>query len=152
LGGVDQVSLRDEQSISIANLPARLRSRVELLRGVLGVNQRHDSIQPIALRHVQVEKERLGYWPRICQTCGLHDQIIERDLPCATSFRQVRECGSQVITNTATHAAIAELHDVFVATGYNDLAVNVLFAELILDDGDPEAVRLGEYAAQQGGL
>jgi hypothetical protein len=48
--------------------------------------------------------------------------------------------------------AVAHLDDLLLRIGHEDVVVDVLFAELVLDDGDLLAVGFAEHPLEQGGL
>ena len=144
--------LADEQAIGEANLAARLSARVELVHGVLGVDQGQDRVRPVVAGNLGIEEEGLGDRTGIGQAGGLDHHLVEGDLPGAPPPGEVGQGRPQVVPDAAAQAAVAELDDLLLAAGDDDLAVDVLLAELVLDDGDLPPVSLGEDAAEQRGF
>ena len=72
--------------------------------------------------------------------------------PFALPGGEVRQRRAQILADGAAHAAVVELDDLLAALAHQDVAVDVLVAELVLDHRDLLAVRLGEHALEQGGL
>src|ERR1700749_1766748 len=64
----------------------------------------------------------------------------------------LRQRGAEILADRAAHAAVGQLHDLLLGVRDQDLVVDVLLAELVLDDGDLLAVHLGEDALEQRGL
>ncbi len=107
---------------------------------------------PIVAGDLGIEEEGLGDRTGIGQAGGLDHHLVEGDLPGAPPRGEIGQGRPQVVADAAAQAAVAELDDLLLAAGDDDLAVDVLLAELVLDDGDLPPVSLGEDAAQQGGF
>ena len=152
LVGRDQVGLADEDLVGETHLATRLLAVVELLGGVLGVHQGDDGVQQVLLGHLVVHEEGLGHGTGVGQAGGFDHHALEVEFALALFLRQVGQRGAQVVADGAADAAIAHLDDVFGGVGHQDFVVDVLFAELVLDDGDLLAVGLGEHALEQGRL
>jgi hypothetical protein len=148
----DQVGLGDQQAVGEAHLLLCQALRVELLRGMQGVDHGEHGIQQILARHVQVHEERLRHGSRVGQACGLDEDALEGNLPGAPLSRQLAEDAHEVAANRAADAAVVHHHDLLVAFLQQDLVVDALLAELVLDDRDAPAVVLREDAPDQGGL
>jgi hypothetical protein len=58
----------------------------------------------------------------------------------------------RVFADGAADAAVAHLDDLLLGFGHQDVAVDVLFAELVLDDRDLLAMGLGQDALEQRGF
>ena len=122
------------------------------LLGMLGVDQRQDRVEQVALGDLVVHEEGLRHRAGVGQAGGLDDHAVEVELALAPLLGQVGQRGAQVLADRAADAAVVQLDDLLLAVVHQDLVVDVLLAELVLDDGDLLAVRLGEHALEQRGL
>ena len=152
LGLRHQVGLADEDLVCEADLAPRLLAVVELLLRVLGIDQRDDRVEQIALGDLLVHEEGLRDRARVGQAGGLDHDALEVEQALALLGRQQLQRAAQVLADRAADAAVAHLDDLLVGVGDQDLVVDVLLAELVLDHGDLLAVRLGQHALEQGGL
>ena len=148
-GGVHQVGLAQEDLVGEAHLAARLLAGVELAVAVLGVDQRQDRVEQEALGDLVVHEEGLRDRARIGQAGGLDDDAVEVQLALAALLGQRGQRRAQVLADRAADAAVAHLDDLLLGVGHEDVVVDVLLAELVLDDGDALAVRFGEHALEQ---
>ncbi len=146
---VDQVGLADEDLVGEADLAPRFLAAVELLVGVLGVDQRQDRVEQVALGDLVVHEEGLRHRAGVGQAGGLDDDAVEVELALPLLLGQVGERGPQVLADGAADAAVVQLDDLLLAVLDQDLVVDVLLAELVLDDSDLLAVRLGEHTLQK---
>ena len=148
----DQIGLADEDLVGETDLTLGFQPLVELVLGVLGIDQCDDGIEQVALGHLVVHEEGLRYRTGIGHAGGLDDDALEIDLALAALFGQILQRGTQVIADGAADAAVAHLDDLFLRVSHQDLVVDVLFAELVLDHGDFLAMRLGQHTLEQRGL
>src|SRR6185369_15240164 len=146
---VDEVGLADEDLVGEADLAARFLAAVELLVAVLGVDQRQDRVEQVGLGDLVVHEERLRDRAGVGQAGRLDDDALEVELALPLFLGQVGERRPEVLADRAADAAVVELDDLFLGVLDQDLVVDVLLAELVLDDGDLLAVRLGEHTLQE---
>jgi hypothetical protein len=151
-GSVDQVGLADEDLVGKADLPARFLTVVQLLVGVLGVDQGQDGVEQEALGHLVIHEEGLRHGAGVGQAGGLDHHAVEAQFALAALGGQLGQRGAQVLADRAADAAVAHLDDLLLGVGHEDVVVDVFFAELVLDHGDLLAVRLAEHALEQGRL
>ena len=144
-----QVGLADEDLVGEADLAARLLARVELAFGVLGVDQGQDGVEQVALGDLVVHEEGLRHRAGVGQAGGLDDHALEVELALAPLLGQVGSVRAQVLADRAADAAVVHLDDLLAGVGDQDVVVDVLLAELVLDDGDLLAVGLGQHALEQ---
>jgi hypothetical protein len=116
-----QVGLANEQAIGEAHLAARLSARVELVHGVLGVDQGQDRVRPVVAGDLGIEEEGLGDRTGIGQAGSLDHHLVEGDLPGAPPPGEVGQGRPQVVPDAAAQAAVAELDDLLLAAGDDDL-------------------------------
>ena len=147
-----QVGLADEDLVGKAELAPRLLAVVELLLRMLGIDQREDRVEQIALGDLLVHEEGLRHRARIGQTGGLDHDALEVEQALALLGRQQLQRAAQVFADGAADAAVAHLDDLLLGVGDQDVGVDVFLAELVLDHGDLLAMRLGQHALEQGGL
>ena len=150
--GVDEVGLADEDLVGKADLPPRFLARVELLVAVLGVDERQDRVEQVALGDLVVHEEGLRHRAGVGDAGGLDHDAVEVELAFALLFGQVAQGGAQVFADRAADAAVVELDDLLLAVLHQDLVVDVLVAEFVFDDGDLLAVGFAENALEQRGL
>ena len=170
-GGVEQVALVEHDEIGAGDLVLEhlLDGIVVIERGVGGalarqrlevggdaavgerraVDHRDDAVdRDAALDRRPVERlhQRLGQR----EAGGLDHDVLDR-----RPQRQNRvERRHELVRHRAAQAAIGELDDVLLRTGgiaaaLEDLAVDADIAELVDDDGEPPALRIGEHVADQ---
>ena len=149
VGGRHEVGLADEDLVGEADLAARFLARVELAAGVLGVDQGQDRVEQVALGDLVVHEEGLRHRAGVGQAGGLDDDALEVEFALAALLGQVGQRGAQVLADRAADAAVVHLDDLLAGVGDQDVVVDVLFAELVLDDGDLLAVGFGEHALEQ---
>ncbi|MCY1237698.1 hypothetical protein D9M72_504060 [compost metagenome] len=147
-----QVGLGDEDGVGKAYLTLRLFLLVQLQVGVLGVDQRDHRVEQVARGNFLVHEEGLRHRARVGHAGGLDHHAVEADLAGVAARQQRRQRLHQVAADGAADAAVAHLHDLLAAVLHQDLVVDVLFAELVLDDGNLHAVLLVQDALEQGGL
>jgi hypothetical protein len=119
---------------------------------VLGVHQREDRIEQVALGDLVVHEEGLRHRTRVGQARGLDHHAVEVEQPLALLGRQQLQRLAQVLADGAADAAVAHLHDLLLRLGDQDVGVDVLFAEFVLDHRDLLSVRLAQDALEQGRL
>ena len=152
LSGVHQVGLADENLVGKAHLALRFDAGVELLGGVLGVDQGDDGVQQVLVGHLVVHEKGLRHRAGVGQAGGFDHHALEVQLALALSGRQLGQRGAQVVADGAADAAVAHLDDAFAGFGDEDFVVDVFLAEFVFDDGDLLPVRLGQHALQQRGF
>ena len=140
----DQVGLADKNLIRKADLSARFLAVIKLAGGMLGVDECEDGVEQIAFGDLVVHEKCLGHWPRVGDAGSLDHHPVEVEFAAALLGREVLQGGSQVFTDRAADAAIAHLNDLFGRVRYQNVAVDVLFAEFIFDHGDLLSVRFGQ--------
>ncbi|OIQ73695.1 hypothetical protein GALL_446670 [mine drainage metagenome] len=150
--GAHQIGLADENLVGEADLAPGLLPGVELLVGVLGVDQGEDGVEHVLAGHLVVHEKSLRHGAGVGHAGGLDDHPVEHDLALAPLECQIGERCSQVIADGATDAAVGHLHDLLAGFPHQDFAVDVFLAEFVFDHGDLRAVRLVEDAIEQGGL
>ena len=150
--GRDQFALADEDLVGEAHLAPGLLAVVELLGRVLGVDQRQDGVEQVALGDLVVHEEGLRHGAGVGQAGGLDHDAVEVEQALALLGRQQLQRLAQVLADGAADAAVAHLHDLLLGLRHEDVAVDVLLAEFVLDHGDLLAVGLGEDALEQRGL
>ena len=148
----DQVGLADEDLVGKADLAARLLAVVELLGRMLGVHQRDDGVEQVALGDFVVHEKGLGHGAGVGQAGGLDHHALEVEQALALLGRQQLQGAAQVLADGAAHAAVAHLDDLLFGVRDQDVVVDVFFTELVFDDGDLLAVRFGQHAFEQGGF
>ena len=120
--------------------------------GVLGVDQRQDRVEQVALGDLVVHEEGLRHRAGVGQAGGLDHDAVEVELALALLLGQVGSVARR------SSRIVQQTQPLFIwmicslAVGDQDLVVDVLLAELVLDDGDLLAVRLGQHALEQRGL
>ena len=112
---VDQVGLADEDLVGKADLAARLLAVVELLVGVLGVDQGQDRVEQVALGDLVVHEEGLRHRAGVGQAGGLDHDAVEVELALALLLGQVGQGGAQVFADRAADAAVVQLDDLLLA-------------------------------------
>ncbi len=115
--------------------------------GMLRIDERDDGVELKVLAQVFVDEERLRYRPRIGQARRLDDDVIEFVPP----LHQLAEDADQIAADRAADAAVRRLEDFFFRPD-DDLMIDADLTELVLDDGNPLAVLLGQNSIQQRGL
>mmetsp|Transcript_53270 Transcript_53270/g.124867 ORF Transcript_53270/g.124867 Transcript_53270/m.124867 type:complete len:287 (+) Transcript_53270:924-1784(+) len=151
-GRLHEVTLADEDLVGKAHLHACFLAGVELRVGMLGVDQRQHRVQQIGLGDLVVHEKGLGHRAGVGQAGGLDDDALEIELALAALGGQVAQRRAQVLADGAADAAIAHLDDLLVGVRHEDVGVDVLLAELVLDDGDLLAMGLGQHALEQRGF
>ena len=123
------------------------RRVLQAQRQVLGVDQRHDRVEPGLGAHVVVHEEGLRHRHRVGEAGGLDDDGVE----AAGAAHQALDDADQVAAHRAADAAIVHLVDFLV--GFHDqVVVDADLAELVDDHGVALAVVFGEDAVEQRGL
>jgi hypothetical protein len=150
LVGVDQVDLVEHHPVGERELLDRLVLDalglvvVEVLQEVLGVDHRDDRVEPQLARDLVVDEERLRHRCRVGEAGGLDHDLVE----LVAALHQVAEDADQVAAHGAADAAVVHLEDLLLGVEHEGV-VDADLAELVLDDGDPLAVLLGEDVVQQ---
>ena len=113
----------------------RLLAGVELRVGMLGVDQRQDRVEQVALGDHVVHEEGLRH------RAGSARPVVSITTRSKSSsplrrFRPARQRAAQVFADGAADAAVAHLDDLLLRLDRQDVVVDVLLAELVLDDGD----------------
>jgi hypothetical protein len=152
LGVADQIGFRDEDLVGKTHLSARLLPIIELLGRMLGIDQRQNRVQQVALGHFIVHEKRLSHRPWVGQTSGFDDHPLKIQLALAFFGGQLLQGGAQVFANGATHATIAHLDDLFLGLCDQNVIVDVLFSELVFNDSDFLAMGFGQHTLEQGGF
>ena len=152
LGGQHQVSFADKNLVSKAHLAARLLPVIELDSGMLGVDQRQNRVEQIALGNFVVHEKGLGYRARVSQAGGLDHDPVKHQLARALFLGQVAQRAAQVFSNGAADAAIAHLDDLLLGVRHQNVAVYVFLAKLVLNNCNFLPVGLGQHPLEQGGL
>ena len=147
-----QIGLADEDLVGKAHLAARFLALIELLHGVLGIDQGHDGVQQILLGHFVVHEKSLRHGARVGQAGGFDDHALEVERAAALAGGQIGQGGAQVFADGAAHAAVVHLHDLLFVVAHQNVVVDVLLAKLVFDDGNLLPVRLGQHAPQQRGF
>ena len=119
---------------------------------VFGVHQRDDGVQLEAGGHLVVDEEGLCHRAGVGHTRGLDDHPLEVQFTLAALFGQVGQRGTQVFSDGAADAAVAHLDDLLLGVGHQDVVVDILFAELVFDDGDLLTVGFSQHPLEQGRL
>ena len=147
-----QVGLADEDLVGEPDLAPGFLAVIELLVGVLGVHQRQDGVEQVALGDLVVHEKGLRHRAGVGQASGLDHHALEIQFALALLLRQILQGGAQVLADGAADAAVAHLDDLFAGVGDKDVVVDVLLAELVLDHGDLLPVRFGQHPLEQRGL
>mmetsp|Transcript_67804 Transcript_67804/g.189269 ORF Transcript_67804/g.189269 Transcript_67804/m.189269 type:complete len:318 (+) Transcript_67804:588-1541(+) len=118
---------------------------VEVLLDVLGVDERHNAIEPREGLDLLVDEEGLRNRCRIGQACRLDDDAIEPQNTSPLAHRKLLQHCDQVLSHCAADAAVHHLNDFLVSLHlgvlFDELIVDADLAELILDDCDLLPVR-----------
>jgi hypothetical protein len=145
----DQVGLGDQDPVGEAHLLLRLLELVELVGGVLRVDQRDHRIEQVVLADVVVHEERLGHRSRIGHAGGFDDHALEADLARLALLLEVAEDADQVAAHGAAQAAVVHLDDLLAGRLEEEVVVDALLAELVLDHRDPVPVLLAQDAVEE---
>src|ERR1700730_916774 len=143
----DEVSLVQDNDICKGNLGSRLLAVDDLLIEVSCIDHRDDSVEGKLLAHGIIDEERLCNRPGICKARGLEHDTVE----LVTPGHEIAQDSNEISAHGATDAPVVHLEDLLLGVDHQ-LLVDADFAELVLDDGDPLAVTLGENAIQKRGL
>ena len=135
---------------------ALLRQRFEIVRdpavGERRAVDHHDDAVDGDAAFDRRPVERLHQRLRQREAGGLDDDVLD------AAARQDRiERRHEFVGDGAAQAAIGEFDDIFLRTGgvaaaFEDFAVDADIAELVDDDGEAAALRIGEHVADQRGL
>ena len=147
-----QVRLADEDLVGKAHLAAGFLAVVELLGGVLRIDQRQDGVEQVSLGDFVIHEESLRNGAGVGQARRFDDDPVEIQQALALLGSQQLERGAKVFANGAADAAVAHLDDLLLAFRDKDVGVDVLFAEFVLDHGDLLAMGFTENALEQRGL
>jgi len=146
------MALSDEQAVRKADLALHHFVFVQLVIGVLGIDQGDDRVEQEFVGDLVIHEERLGHRAGVRETGGFDHHALEIQLAGALFRRQIAEHARQIAANRAADAAVAHLDNLFVRVLHEDLVVDVLFAELVFDHGDFHAVLFIQDALEQGGF
>ena len=147
-----QVRLADKNLVGKTHLATRFLAVIELMGGMLGVNQGQYRVEQKALSDLVVHKKGLRYRAGVSQACGLDHYALEVEQAFALFSSQKLQGGAQVFTDGAAHAAIVHLNDLLVGVRDQNFVVDVFFTELVFNDGNFLAMGLGQDALEQGGF
>ena len=147
LGGAGEVGLVEQNDIGERHLLLRFLAIIEVLRGIFGVDDRHNAIQPVGLADLGVSEESLGDGPRIGEAGGLDEHAVEAVL----TLEQPGQDPEQVAAHGAAEAPVVHGENLFI--GLDDqLVVHADLPKFVFDHGNLAAVLLGEHAVEQRGL
>mmetsp|Transcript_1817 Transcript_1817/g.4477 ORF Transcript_1817/g.4477 Transcript_1817/m.4477 type:complete len:220 (+) Transcript_1817:235-894(+) len=143
-----QVRLVEDDAVRVRQLLQGLVGRVavvalvQVARHVLGVHHRHNTVQAHDGAHVLV-REGADDGRGVGQPCGLDHDVVK---VLAAVLKQVKDHVDEVAAYGAAEAAVVEHHDgvLRVLRHGDELAVDVNLSKLVLDDGHPAAVVLGQ--------
>ena len=141
----NQVSLADEDLICKPHLAARFLTIIELGCRMLGIHQRQNRVQQIALSDFFVHEEGLRDGARVGQASGFNHDAVKIQLAFALFFSQITQSATQVFTDGAANAAVAHLDDLLLSVRHQNVAVNIFLAKFVLYNGYFLAVRLGQH-------
>ena len=147
-----QIGFADEDLVRKAHLTTRFLAIIELQGRVLGVHQSQDGVEQEGLCNLVVHEKGLRNRTRIGQTGRLDDDAVKAEQAFAALGSQHLQRDAQVFADGAANAAIAHLNDLLLGVRDQDLVVDVLFAKLVLDDGNFLTMGLGQDALEQGGF
>ena len=147
--GTDQIGLADENLVGKADLPACFLAFIELRPGMLGVHQRQDRVEQVALCDFIVHEESLGHRTWIGQARRLDHDAFKFEFALALLLGQIMQCGTQIVTDRAADTAVAHLDDALLRVRHQDIAIDVFLAKFIFNDGYFLAVRLFQHAFEQ---
>ena len=147
-----QFGLANKKLVSKTHLAARFLAVVELLGRMFGVDQGQNCVQQVGLRHFVIHKKGLRHRAGIGQAGGLDHHAVKVQLAFAFFLCQALQGGTQVFADGAADAAVAHLDDLLGRVGHQNVAVDVFFAELVLNHGDFLAMGLVQDAFEHGGL
>ena len=89
----------------------------------------------------------------IGKTGGFDDDTVETDFAAPAFVGQPCQGSDQIAADSAADAAVAHFDDLFGIVLYEDVAVDVFFAEFVFDDGDTLFVLVvPENTVEQGGF
>ena len=97
-------------------------------------------VRPVVAGDLGIEEEGLGDRTGIGQAGGLDHHLVEGDLTGTPTLGEVRQRRPQVVPDATAQAAIGELNNLLITAGDDDLAVDVLLAQLIFDHRDLPSV------------
>jgi hypothetical protein len=117
--------------------------------GVLGVHQRQDGVEQVALGDLVVHEEGLRHRAGSARPVVSITTRSKSSRPLRFLAASSLQRFAQVFADRAADAAVAHLDDLLLRLGHQDVAVDVLLAELVLDDGDLLAVGFGQDAFEQ---
>ncbi|MNT11844.1 hypothetical protein D3C72_1467470 [compost metagenome] len=119
---------------------------------MLGIHQGDDGVDEVGFGDLLVHEEGLRHRAGVGQAGGLDHHAVEVEQALALLGGQQLQRFAQVFADGAADAAVAHLHDLLLRLGHEDVAVDVLLAELVLDDRDLLAMGLGQDALEQRGF
>ena len=147
-----QIGLGQKNLIGKAHLAASLLPRIKLLVGMLGIHQRQDGVDEIALCNLIVHEKGLRHWTWIGEARSLNHYTVKFHHPLAALGGQQLQGFAQILANGAADAAVAHLQDLFLRLRLEDIGVDVLFAKLVFDHGNLHAMAFMQYAFEQRGF
>ena len=147
-----QIGLADENLIGKTHLTPRLLPIIQLLCSMLGIHQSQNGVQQKTLRNLIVHEKSLRHRTRIGQTRGLNHHTIKVQLPLALLRCQGLQSRTQILANRTTNTAIAHLNDLLFGIRHQNIAVNILLAKLIFNNGNLLAMRLRQHTLEQRGF
>ena len=151
--GADQIGFRYQQPVGITDLLACLFVFVELPHGEYGIHQGDDTVDHVVLGDIIFQNKGLRDRSGIRQASGFDHDTVETDISVSAFVGQPRQGGDKIAADSAADAAIAHFDDLFDIVLYEDVAVDVFFAEFVFDDGDTLFVLVvPEDSVEQGGF
>ena len=111
----DEVGLGQQDPVGEAHLLLRLVELVELLRRVLGVDQRDDRVEQVVVADLLVDEEGLRHRAGVGHAGGLDHHAVELELALVALLLQRAEDADQVAAHRAADAAVVHLDDLLLA-------------------------------------
>jgi hypothetical protein len=143
----DEIDLVQQDHVREGDLLTRFFVVLQLLKHVLGIDDRDDGVELGFRADVGVDEEGLRDWRGLREAGGFHKDGVE----AAFAFHQTFNDADEIATHGAANAAIVHFEHFFVSVD-DKVVVDPDFAELIHNHGVLFAVLLGQDAVQQGGL
>ena len=116
----NQICLADEQAVGKADLPACLKTFIELVHGVARINEGDDGVEHVVLGHLVIQKEGLRHGTGVGEAGGFQNDALKVKLAARAPRRQVNQGGAQVLAYGTAHAAVVHLHDALACMDFID--------------------------------
>ena len=142
---VHEVGLAQENLVREADLAPGFLPGVQLFVGMLRIDECQDRVEQVALGDLVVHEKCLCYRAGVGQAGGFDHHAAEVEFALALLLGQVGQGAAQVFAYRAADAAVVQLDDLLVPVLHQDLAVDVLVAELVFDHRDLLSVRFGQH-------